>query len=205
MGSFRWPIVFIIPVVAGFIAWIVVLIRKFSKKQRERLRYVAGALGAELSAGSWKEQPRITGQLGGKSYEITFHVVSSGQSSVTYLDLKTRIEPGELKLSVKKLGAFTRLAVKLGLSKPLASGDPYFDRKVAVKGGPEQRILAIMYGPYFKEAATRLAERNYATTVKGEMVVASKVYSRKKDMNEMVLREDLGALMRLAEAVEGQR
>jgi len=200
-----WLVVVIISVAVSVITTILVLIRNLSKKYKERLAMVAAALGAEFFPGSWKEQPSMKLGIGSRSCEITFHVVSSGNSSVTYLDLKADIAPTDTKISIKKVGFGSKFFKRIGLSKPISSGDPYFDEKVAVFGSPEQRILSLIYGPYFKDAAMKLSKRGYTVSTKDDKIIASKVFSRKKDLTELVLREDLDALVRLAETLEERR
>lgn len=195
------PVIIAIVTIFG-ITILIMWAAKYSKKKKNKIAEVATAIGAEFEPGNWKTQPLMRGQIGKRDYIVTFHVVSTGKSQVTYLDLKTPIETSIQKLAVRKASGTGRFFKKIGLNNPLSSGDPYFDKKVAVKGDPEQEILSILYGGYFKEPAVQLTERKYAVDMKGEELVASKVYSFKKDMNEPALRNDLTNLIALAESIE---
>ncbi len=191
--------------VFGLFALFIGYLIKYTKKMKARVAEVAMALGAQYEPGDWKTQQTVRGRMSGRDYLLTFHVVSSGQSSVTYLDLKTPVNCDIEKLSIRKATGVGRFFEKLGLNNPLDSGDPYFDEKVAMKGEPEQAVLALSYGAHFKEPAIQLTERKYSIDIKEGELVASKVYSFKKDMNEPTIRTDLTNLVRLTETLEKNR
>jgi len=207
MENIRW---LIIVFSVGFLAFIVFIIKwaiQYSRKQKEVFANVSMALGALYDKDDWKTQPKMTGIINEREYEVTLHVVSTGQSSVTYLDLKTPTDSSLGHLTVKKASGAGRFFKKIGLNKPLDSGDPYFNKKVMVKGEPEQDILAVLNGGYFKEPAVQLTTRGYSITInkkKENRLVASKVYNFKKDMSEPTIRTDLQSLISLVKAIENK-
>jgi len=181
---------------------LIILLAKYSKKMKAKVAEVASMLGANFDPGDWKTQPSMHGTLDRRDYILTFHVVSTGKSNVTYLDLKTPVTTHILKLAVRKATGAGKFFKKLGLNNPLSSGDPYFDEKVAVKGEPEQDVLSILYGGYFKEPAIQLTQRGFVVDLKDGDIVASKIYNFKKDMDEIVIRGDLANLITLAKSME---
>ncbi len=204
MSGQTWFIPFIVVAVGGLVTFIIFAAIKHSKKQKARLQEVAMSLGAEFLPGNWKIQPAIRGKIGRKDFKLTFHVVSTGQSSVTYLDLETPVETMLEKLEIRKVGGARRFFKKMGLAKALDSGDPYFDAKVAVRGKPEQSVLAILYGGYFKDPAGKLTSHGFAVSLKKGGLIASKIYNRKKDMQIQTIHENLDSLVALANAVENK-
>lgn len=186
----------------ALLAGLIVLLARHTKKMKAKVAEVASMLGANLDPGDWKTQPSMHGTLDSRDYILSFHVVSSGKSNITYLDLKTRVNTHISKLAVRKATGAGKFFKKLELNNPLSSGDPYFDEKVAVKGEPEQDVLAILYGGYFKEPSIQLTLRGFVVDLKDGGIVASKIYNFKKDMDEMVIRADLTNLITLAKSLE---
>lgn len=196
-----WIIIIAITGGIGLVMFIIWAVKK-SKQMKAKIGEVAMAMGADFDPGSWKSQPVARLKVSGRECLFTFHVVSTGQSSVTYLDLKTPLNIPIEKLSIRKATGAGKFFEKIGLNNPLDSGDPYFDEQVAVKGEPEQTVLSVLYGGYFKDPAIQLTQRKYTIELKNDELVASKVYSFKKDMNEPTIRSDLTNLVRIAKALE---
>jgi|GEM_PF-2826248 len=205
MDSSRWIILAVATSIIGtIISFVILLIRKMSKKQREGLERIAAAFGAQLDLGSWKKQPKIWGTMGSRQFEITFHVVSSGNSSTTYLDLKVNIAPKDYQLSVSKVGFGSKFFRKIGILKPIPTGDPYFDEQVLIHGKPEEAIYNLIYKPSFKDLVMKLTQRKYKVEIAAGAteLVASKVYSMNKDLDEAVLRDNMDTLITLADTIE---
>ena len=78
-------------------------VRKQNTKNKEMLENVAIEMGATLELGNWKTKSIIFGGLESTEYQITFHVVSTGKSNITYLDLKVPCKSIENKIVVKKI------------------------------------------------------------------------------------------------------
>jgi len=191
-----WIIAIIIGA-ASAVALIVSLIRKSSAKNKERLERVAIELGANIEFGDWKSQPVISGEMESTEYQITFHVVNSGNASITYLDLKVPCQSVENKIVVKKYGSVAKFFGKLGIGNRIESGDPTFDSQVVLKGKSNTRLTSLAYDSNFKNAALVLAKRNYVTEIKAPTAIASKVYKTKIDLDATVLANDLRALIEL--------
>ena len=193
-------------VLAVVVYLVIRLVKKSTARKNEELDKISKYLNGELETGSWKEQPKIEGDFRGRDFLLTFHVVNTGQSSITYLDLKMPAAAPGFELTVKKKNIFNKMTQKLGLSGAITSGDPGFDSRVFVKGEPEQKLTAMIYDINFRHAARKLADRAYTVKLEenGERLAATKVYSRKKDLKGEVLESDLTALSDLGQALEGE-
>ncbi|MCK5832534.1 hypothetical protein KAH81_02590 [bacterium] len=184
-------------VIVGVI-FIVRLHKIEKKKNRELLTNIATELNATIDFGDWKTQPIFRGKTGDNVYEITFHVVSTGKSQIKYLDIKTPFESTDLHLCIRRYGSGSKILNKLGMGKQIETGDSAFDSAVKIKGEPESRLQALAYDWTFKDAALNLIKRNFSVDFKPPFAVASKVYSKKKDMVSQILQADIKHLIDLS-------
>ncbi len=195
----------IILAIIGVLVFVYLLIRvskKQNAKNKEMLEKVAVEMGATLELGNWKVQPIISGELESTEYRVTFHIVSTGKTSITYLDLEVPCKSIENKIVLKKYGSGTKFFNKIGIGNRFESGDPAFDSEVTVRCKSEAVVRAVAYDSHFKNGATSLAGRGFVVEIKSPNAVASKIYKRKTDLHSAVLTADLKALIELVKTVE---
>jgi len=186
-----------IVLISLFINWVI----RYQKKTKEKLAEFAQSLGAEIDPGSWKKQAILSGKIDDTDYIFTFHVVSTGNSSVTYLDLKTPVSLPKTKLKARKMTRVNKFFDKMGLQNPISSGDMFFDDNVLITGNPEENIKQILYKPYFKENLKTLVSNKFEVTVNGSSLVASKVYNSRKDLDLVFIKTNLQALTNAAKEI----
>ena len=184
-----------------FIFWAI----KTQREQREKFERIGNSLGARYTKGTFLKHPKLEGEFSERLYELTFHTESQGRTSKTVLDLITPVALFAGKMHIKKSGGFDKFLKKLNLSKPISSGDPFFDEKVEIRGEPEDKVLGAMNAAYFRESVKKILARGYTIKAEKARLIASKDFAPAKDLDEIVLREDLNSLLELAKAIEKGR
>jgi len=174
-----------------FIFWAI----KTQREQREKFERIGNSLGARYTKGTFLKHPKLEGEFSERQ----------GRTSKTVLDLITPVALFAGKMHIKKSGGFDKFLKKLNLSKPISSGDPFFDEKVEIRGEPEDKVLGAMNAAYFRESVKKILARGYTIKAEKARLIASKDFAPAKDLDEIVLREDLNSLLELAKAIEKGR
>ena len=140
---------------------IVLLAFEGSKRRRETFQKIYSWLKQKSKSihyeeGGFFSRPRIIAELKPEMQlervEVTTFIIHHGKYSETYLRVLGMSEEGtNVNITIRDEGLFDKLAIGLGLTEDIDSGDPIFDQAHRVKSGTPEIALKLLKDKQFRD------------------------------------------------------
>ncbi len=147
---------------------IVLLAFEGSKRRRETFQKIYSWLKQKSKSihyeeGGFFSRPRIIAELKPEMQlervEVTTFIIHHGKYSETYLRVLGMSEEGtNVNITIRDEGLFDKLAIGLGLTEDIDSGDPIFDRAHRVKSGTPEIALKLVKDRRFRDCVSAIRD-----------------------------------------------